>query len=114
MIKLFYKYALIALVIATSACQQSTLEPKPFFDRKKMGDILTDIHLAEANVNTFGLSGDSLDKTMLAYYETVYRTNQVTEKDFNANYTYYLEEPALLDSVYADVLSNLAKLQLAK
>ncbi|MES2654518.1 MAG: DUF4296 domain-containing protein [Bacteroidota bacterium] len=114
MIKLFYKYALIALVISISACAQTETKPSPFFDRKQMGDIITDVHLAEAKVNALVLSGDTLNKTMLAHYDFIYKKHNITEKAFKDNYNYYLENPVLLDSVYADVLVNCAQMQLAK
>ncbi len=114
MIKLFYKYALIALVISISACAQTETKPNPFFDRKQMAEVLTDVHLAEAKVNALVLSGDTLNKTMLAHYDFIYKKHKINEKEFKDNYTYYLENPVLLDSVYADVLVNLAQMQMAK
>lgn len=115
MIKSVYKYALIALVITTIGCSQNNnLKPDPFFDRKKMSDILTDIQIAEAGVNQIGLISDSLNKSMLWHYDFVYKKHNVTEKQFAENYDFYLQEPADLDSVYADVLNNLAKMRLDK
>lgn len=114
MIKLFYKYALIALVISISACAETETKPSPFFDRKKMGDIITDVQLAEAKVNALVLSGDTLNKTMLAHYDFIYKKHNITEKEFKDNYNYYLENPVLLDSIYGDVLVNFAQMQLAK
>lgn len=115
MIKSVYKYALIALVITTIGCNQNNnLKPDPFFDRKKMSDILTDIQIAEAGVNQIGLISDSLNKSMLWHYDFVYKKHSVTEKQFVENYDFYLQEPADLDSVYADVLNNLAKMRLDK
>lgn len=115
MINSIYKYALIALVITTIACQtDNSLKPTPFFDRTKMATILTDIQIAEAGINQHGLVIDSLNKSMHWHYDYIYKKNQVTEKEFQDNYTYYLEEPNLLDSVYNDVLSNIANLRLNK
>ncbi|MCF8428883.1 MAG: DUF4296 domain-containing protein [Bacteroidia bacterium] len=115
MINYIYKYALIALVITTVGCQQDdSLKPNPFFDRNKMANILTDIQIAEAGINQQGLVIDSLNKSMLWHYEYVYKKNNITEKQFNDNYTYYLEEPELLDSVYNDVIKNIAKLRIEK
>lgn len=115
MINSVYKYALIALVIFTIACQQdNSLKPNPFFDRNKMAIILTDIQIAEAGINQQGLVMDSLNKSMLWHYEYVYKKHNITEKQFNDNYTYYLEEPVQLDSVYSDVIKNIAELRLKK
>ncbi|MBJ7427961.1 MAG: DUF4296 domain-containing protein [Bacteroidia bacterium] len=115
MIKSVYKYALIALVITTIGCNQNNnLKPDPFFDRKKMGDILTDIQIMEAGVNQIGLITDSLNKSMLWHYDFVYKKHNITEKQFTENYDFYLQEPAELDSVYVDVLNNLAKMRLEK
>jgi hypothetical protein len=115
MINSIYKYALIALVITTIACQtDNSLKPNPFFDRTKMANILTDIQIAEAGVNQQGFLIDSLNKSMLWHYEYVYKKNNITEKQFNDNYTYYLEEPQLLDSVYNDVIKNITQLRLEK
>jgi len=115
MIKSVYKYALIALVITTIGCNQNNnLKPDPFFDRKKMGDILTDIQIMEAGVNQIGLITDSLNKSMLWHYDFVYKKHNITEKQFTENYDFYLQEPADLDSVYVDVLNNLAKMRLEK
>ncbi|MFA9212670.1 MAG: DUF4296 domain-containing protein [Candidatus Methylacidiphilales bacterium] len=115
MIKSVYKYALIALVITTIGCNQNNnLKPDPFFDRKKMGDILTDIQIMEAGVNQIGLITDSLNKSMLWHYDFVYKKHNITEKQFTENYDFYLQEPADLDSIYVDVLNNLAKMRLEK
>jgi hypothetical protein len=44
MINSIYKYALIALVITTIACQtDNSLKPNPFFDRNKMANILFNV-----------------------------------------------------------------------
>jgi hypothetical protein len=111
MINSIYKYALIASVFFTIACQQdNSLKPNPFFDRDKMAAILTDIQIVEAGINQQGLVIDSINKSMLWHYEYVYKKHNITEKQFNDNYTYYLEEPIQLDSVYNDVIKNIAKL----
>ena len=115
MIKSVYKYALIALVITTFACNQNNnLKPNPFFDRKKMSDILTDIQIAEAGINQEGLITDSLNKSMLWHYDFVFKKHGINEKQFTDNYDFYLQEPADLDSVYTDVLNNLTQMRLEK
>lgn len=115
MIKSVYKYATIALVITTIACSNNNnLKPNPFFDRKKMGNIMTDIQIAEAGVNQQGFATDSLNKVMNWHYNFIYKKYNITEKDFKNNYDYYLQEPADLDSVYVDVLNNITKIRLEK
>jgi hypothetical protein len=115
MINSVYKYALIALVITTFGCNQNNnLKPNPFFDRKMMGNLLTDIQIAEAGVNQIGLISDSLSKSMLWHYDFVFKKYNVSEKQFVANYDFYLQEPSDLDSVYADVLNNLTQMRIEK
>lgn len=115
MIKSVYKYAIIALVISNFACtQNNNLKPSPFFDRKLMGDIMTDVQIAEAGVSQQGFATDSLNKSMDWHYQFIFKKYQITETQFKNNYDYYLQEPAELDSVYVDVLNNITKMRLNK
>lgn len=103
------------MVITTISCsQKNNLKPDPFFDRKKMADILTDIQIAEAGVYQIGLPTDSLNKSMLWHYDFIFKKNNITENQFIENYNFYLQEPADLDSVYIDVVNNITQLRLNK
>lgn len=115
MIKIVYKYAIIALVFYTTACSYNKqTKPEPFFERKTMADILTDISIAEAGVNQAVVYKDSFDAPLKTYHDFIYKKYNTNQKEFTDNYTYYTQNPILLDSIYNDVLNNLTELRIKK
>ena len=103
------------MVFFTTACSYNNqTKPNPFFERKKMAEILTDISIAEAGVNQSVVNKDSFEVPLKTYHDFIYKKYSTNQKEFKANYTYYIENPVLLDSVYSDVMNNLTTLRLEK
>ncbi len=103
---------LCALVIGLAACNQ---KEEPPVSPVKMQEILTDLHLAEAYSM---MVSDSLhiarnkDKDSLAvYYKDILAHHKLTEAEFLKGLDWYKQHPNLLDSVYAEVVTEMNMLE---
>ena len=74
-----------------------------------MAQVITDIHLAEAeaNVRTFP---DSSSKEKLSF-DKIFEKHSITKKQYEESLSFYIDNPEILDTVYENVLNELSKMQ---
>lgn len=91
---------------------------KGILPQKKMTQVLLELHLAEALAQH--LPKDSLQSeikntdSLACFSKEIFTNNQVTEKEFLQSLEWYKSKPELLDSMYQNVLSEIAILHSKK
>ncbi len=107
--KVFY----IALCIILAACSAKTEVkiPDTILPKRKMAEVLIDVHLLEASMN---LNIYNPDRTVIQEPTPgfdVLKKNNITKRQFDESFGFYSEHPALLNELYDSVLVSLSKLQ---
>lgn len=91
---------------------------KGILTQKKMTQVLLELHLAEALAQH--LPKDSLQNeikntdSLAIFSKVIFTQNQVTEKEFLQSLEWYKSKPELLDSMYQNILSEIAILHSKK
>ncbi len=109
-----FKFLLLFLSASILACNSfDSLSgaDAQVLSKEQMIQVLTDIHIAEAKVSDLAMSGDTVTITQAKYYQVVYDKNNTNAKQFENSYKYYTTQPVMLDSIYQQVITNLAVLE---
>jgi hypothetical protein len=91
---------------------------KGILTQKKMTQVLLELHLAEALAQH--IPKDSLQNeiknsdSLVIFTREIFTKNQVTEKEFLQSLEWYKSKPELLDSMYQNILSEIAILHSKK
>ena len=83
--------------------------PPNVLSKEKMTEVITDIHLAEAeaSIRTFP---DSTSKEKLSF-QKIFQNHSITKNQYDESLQFYMEHPEILDTVYDNVLNELSKMQ---
>lgn len=73
-----------------------------------MVNVLTDIHLVKA-AQQMGMVIDSTDTSKFASFNYVWKKHHITENEYEKSLDFYTHNPAILDSIYENVLNNFSK-----
>jgi hypothetical protein len=97
------------LVVLLAACNDDGNTPP--VSTEKMGQILTDIQLAEVYSS---MVDDSLHRVMpknqdslAVYYKEIFAHHQVTQEEFQKAMDWYKSNPEMLDSAYKVMINEL-------
>lgn len=107
-----------------SACgnKSKPFVPDRLLTEQEMIDILTDVHIIEADINyqrnqdreqRDSIRTKSLDYGLLSriYYEQLFEHYGITDSIYRQNLRYYTEQPATLEAIMDSVTQRLAKEQ---
>lgn len=99
----------ICLSILTIACQDEIKTP---VKSDTLVRVLTDMHIAEAAAEgEFTTIKDSLLKI---YYGQILAKHGVSQADFDTTLALYSRQPVVFDSLYAEVLREVVKIDTTK
>jgi len=103
------------LLLVLAACKHVNNEHLP---PKTMKKILIDMHLAEAYSI---MAKDSLHRagvknydSLAVWYKDIFAHYKITQQQFTESLNWYKGHPAEIDSIYADMLSTVTRLQSTK
>lgn len=97
------RVALILLFLPIFACNVG--QKKLPISEKKLIQILTDVHYAEAALqDVYGVQKDSLKKV---YYQEIYQLHETSEEELTKTMDILRQNPERLDKVYQFVVDNL-------
>lgn len=89
--------------------EKKVVIPAEVLPKEKMAEVITDIHLAEAEANLRTLP-DSVSTEKLSF-QKIFDKNKITKAQYDTSLSFYINNPQLLDSVYEKVLNELSKMQ---
>ena len=108
------KYAFIFLTFLSLiqiSCDNSNKRSESIILEDSMVSILVDIQVLEATYNTRLIHLEDRNEKMESYYQEIFEKHQTNADQFNESYTYYEENPEILEAIYDRVLENLEALQ---
>ena len=83
--------------------------PSDVLPKEKMAQVITDIHLAEANASLYTLP-DSVSSEKL-HFEKIFAKHKITKIQYDKSISFYIDHPELLNEVYEKVLNELSRMQ---
>jgi len=104
----------ILLMLSLSCIHNNNVVPKGIIVPEKMGKILTDLHLADAVANqnfTVKDVSDSIAWKNKSFRNLILRKYQIDTAMFDRSFSYYIQRPAEMDSIYARMITDLSRLQ---
>jgi len=109
-----FAVVLFALLLLWASCgekdEKSDL-PAYVIDRKTLTAILTDMHLVEAALVEKQQQGEMSFELSEIYYDTLLAKYLVTRMQLDSSIKHYSRNPAVLDAIYVNVITNLSKIQ---
>ncbi|WP_345240434.1 DUF4296 domain-containing protein [Nibrella saemangeumensis] len=108
-IKVIKSLVLPGLLLVIWSCRPSTdKKPANLIPEEKMVNVLTDIHLAEAQVGKLALgSPDSSAVVYKRLERDIFKKHKIDTTTYNQSYTYYSSRPKLMEQIYKQVVENL-------
>ena len=104
----------IFFVLILAGCSQRAAKPKPFLNEKRMVELLTEIHLTEAALQQFQSDNYATLDSILVYtnvaYTELFEKYGLNKESFEANLYYRVYNSRDLERIYAEVHSNLHRL----
>ena len=107
-----YFFLLITMVLLAGCGNNEEKKvsiPDNILPREKMAQVITDIHIAEAEMNLHSLP-DSTSKTPISFRK-IFEKDSITKQQYEESLTFYIDHPELLDKVYEEVLNEMSKMQ---
>ncbi|MDH5399632.1 MAG: DUF4296 domain-containing protein [Cyclobacteriaceae bacterium] len=98
-------YWALALVLLIG-CVNYTL-PDNVMSREQMAEVLLDIYLAEAKIASGGKRDFSATEIYPFFHEKILERNQITDSVYQANISYYLSNPRLIEEVFNMMIDSL-------
>ncbi len=83
--------------------------PSDVLPVEKMKLVMRDMHIADALAETKAQAGGNEKALTMEYYAQIYKNYGITESEFNTSYKFYQQNPAWMDKLYAEVLTELSK-----
>lgn len=104
------KYFLLINVIVGFGCS-STVEKKQVIPSETMVELLTEIHILEAQVDKLRLTKDSSYLVYNTLEKEIFEKYKVNKKQYEDSYQFYLKQPERLDKIYSIVVDSLNVIQ---
>ena len=107
-------FLLLALVLC--GCKKSGKDieiPSTLIQKEKMAALMVDIHIAESY--TYLRQLDEKDRLSIGKKElsNALSSHKIAYEDFKKSYDWYIDHPQIFESVYADVVAEIKKLEKA-
>lgn len=82
-------------------------KPKDLLSEEDMVNVLIDIHLTEGIASAMPIPYDSSQVLYSLLEKEVFVKHQVEDSVFTRSMIYYLQDPAIMDRIYARVVDSL-------
>ncbi|MCB0397780.1 MAG: DUF4296 domain-containing protein [Flavobacteriales bacterium] len=110
--RLYIIIGLFLLATGNTGCQSETNEfqvPAGMISQDTMAAMLLDMHLLESasNLNKLPIS----NKYHAQIYPFVFKKYGVTQERFDTSFAYYRSQPALMDTVYQQIINEASRMQ---
>lgn len=89
-----------------AGCEENS-KPKDLLSEEEMVNVLIDIHLTEGIASSLPIPYDSSQVLYSLLEKEVFVKHQVEDSVFTRSMIYYLQDPAVMDRIYARVVDSL-------
>ena len=101
------RYFFYFIICINVGCNYSDSPPDPLLNQHVMSNILIDIHLLEAKINTLGKKGDTSFQIYDHFEKLILEKHDVDSLVFVQNLAYYMRNPSLIENVYTNIIDTL-------
>jgi hypothetical protein len=102
-------FMLFALLLVAGCKQRFPSVPSDIIPVDKMESILVDMHISDAVAEVKTMGDINEKKLTQQYYLQIYRNHGISKNDFLKSYTFYENNPVLLNKIYDDILGEMSK-----
>ena len=106
--------AIIGIMVALSviSChRQETHVPEVLLSESQMIDIITDVQIIEADINSRKAKGENIGSDPVDFYNQLFEHYGITDSIFSENMKYYTHDQAVLENIMDSVTNRLLKAQ---
>ena len=106
--------AIIGILVALSvlSChRQDDNMPEVLLSESQMIDIMTDVQIIEADLNSRRNKGENIDTLPASFYNQLFEHYGITDSIFNQSMRYYTYNPKALEDIMDSVTNRLLKAQ---
>ena len=98
-------------VVSFTSCKEKKQELRPTYVIAKdtMVQILAEVHLLESSIGIRIFEEKKIVYTRNIVKSKIYKKYGVSKERFFKSYNYYTQRPAVIDSIYIDVISEISK-----
>lgn len=89
-----------------AGCEENP-KPKDLLSEEEMVNVLIDIHLTEGIASSLPIPYDSSQVLYSLLEQEVFVKHQMQDSVFTRSMIYYLQDPAIMDRIYARVIDSL-------
>jgi Domain of unknown function (DUF4296) len=101
--------ALFSVLLIAGCKPKFPAVPSDVIPINKMESILIDMHISDA-VAEVKTMGDANERRLSQqYYLQIYKNHGITKDEFLKSYTFYENNPILLNRIYDDILGEMSK-----
>lgn len=104
------KYSYLCIMLLLFACApKKTKAPSDMLTQSQMSDVLSEMHVADAIVSsTKAGNQDSINQEKVNLRAFILHKYNIGQTQFQESFEYYQQNPVLMDSVYAEVITKLS------
>lgn len=96
------------MFLALIACSRQDKKPEGILSEQKMVDILIDLHIIEARINSVRIPKDTVKKFFPELEEKLFEKHGVSDSAYYRSYQYYLENVGKMEEIYSAVVDSLS------
>lgn len=101
-------------VLFFSSCSLEQKEisiPDYVITQDSMVQILTDVYIQETMINLYNQQGQHMKMNPEKQYQLLFNKYNISKERYDSSYQFYLDNPALLNKIYENVIIELTKKQ---
>lgn len=103
-------YSLFTFFLSCGDSAEGSISiPDNILPKEKIAQVITDIHIAEAEISLNAIPDSSLKRPV--YLETIFEKHQITKQQYEESLVFYIDHPAILNKIYEQVLNDMSKMQ---
>lgn len=102
---------MVATLLLLTSCTSSQEEKKEVLPADQFGEILLEIHLAEAKAMDQAFQQDSSQITLKGDYLFIFEEHGIDPEIFFESFDYYSDHPKQLADIYAEIHARLSVMQ---
>ena len=113
----FFRITLFLLMVcamAISCNRHEIAKPETPLSEQQMIDILTDVQIIEADLNSRKSKGITIGNLPQSYYSQLFEHYGITDSIFSDNLRYYTQQPEVLETIMDSVGNRLLQMQSKK
>ena len=110
--KFLFPLLFFCILFSCGQEKKGVVIPANILSQEKMTRVITDIHLAEAEMQVKSLP-DSTSKSPLSF-QKIFDKDTISKQQYEESLNFYMDHPELLDTIYVQVLNELSKMEGSK